>query len=269
MISPGPASGWRSSQVALALALGGAVIAFVQGTRHAPKVPRPGRGDWRGAQPAHGTGDARVAPTYGELLVAQNGADVEVHALSFAAMHADRPGPLDEVVRDPVALASARDARASRRAFAGAPPVIPHPVAQRDYPSCLACHADGLRIDTRIAPAMSHRLIENCMQCHTTQQAAAPPPLRAASAEQPSSATIAGNSFEGAREGVGERAYLGAPPQMPHTTFMRETCASCHGVLGQGIRTTHPERANCLQCHAPVSEPDAQSPRMARTEPKP
>jgi len=261
MSESGPVSGWRSSQVALALALGAAVLAFVQGTRHAPSVTSARRGDWRGAQPAHGTGDARVAPTYSELLVAQNGADGDAHALAFAAMHADRPSVLDEVVRDPVALASARTVRASRRAFAGAPPVIPHPVAQRDYPSCLTCHAQGLRIDTRIAPAMSHSLIENCMQCHTTQQAAAPP-MRVAT----TMSAIAGNSFEGTRETVGERAYVGAPPQMPHTTFMREACASCHGVLGQGIRTTHPERPNCLQCHAPVSEPDAQSPRVARAE---
>jgi cytochrome c-type protein NapB len=39
---------------------------------------------------------------------------------------------------------------------------------------------------------------------------------------------------------------------VPHTTFMRESCLSCHGPTGADpIRTTHAWRTNCLQCHAP------------------
>jgi hypothetical protein len=32
---------------------------------------------------------------------------------------------------------------------------------------------------------------------------------------------------------------------------MREACASCHGPSGKrGLRSTHPVRASCQQCHA-------------------
>jgi len=32
---------------------------------------------------------------------------------------------------------------------------------------------------------------------------------------------------------------------------MRQDCTSCHGVTGlPGLRTPHPERFNCQQCHA-------------------
>jgi hypothetical protein len=47
------------------------------------------------------------------------------------------------------------------------------------------------------------------------------------------------------------RDYDGAPPTIPHPTLMRGECASCHGVFGaDGIKTTHPWRQSCTQCHA-------------------
>ena len=37
---------------------------------------------------------------------------------------------------------------------------------------------------------------------------------------------------------------------MPHGTFMRTRCLSCHGEYGYpGLRTDHPRRVNCVQCH--------------------
>ena len=60
------------------------------------------------------------------------------------------------------------------------------------------------------------------------------------------------NTFVGLRSEPGTRFLPDAPPVMPHPRWMHETCASCHGTLGpQGLRTTHPERQNCEQCHAP------------------
>jgi hypothetical protein len=49
----------------------------------------------------------------------------------------------------------------------------------------------------------------------------------------------------------GPRLYDGAPPVMPHPLFMRETCIACHTGPGARpeIRTSHPERRRCAQCH--------------------
>jgi len=61
-----------------------------------------------------------------------------------------------------------------------------------------------------------------------------------------------GNRFTGKPQpGYGQRAYTGAPPAIPHSTWMRQTCLSCHGPDGtSAFRTSHAERQNCLQCHA-------------------
>jgi len=139
----------------------------------------------------------------------------------------------------------ALDQRAQRRAFDGAPPTIPHRIDQRSANSCLACHGQGLKIDGILAPVMSHPTYRNCTQCHAPEgnEMAPTSPL----AEVP-------NGFRGsvpAGDG-GARAWPGAPPVMPHGTFMRESCNSCHGPMGMpGLRTTHPERQSCTQCHAP------------------
>jgi cytochrome c-type protein NapB len=38
---------------------------------------------------------------------------------------------------------------------------------------------------------------------------------------------------------------------MPHPMHMRSECDSCHGPSGRpGLRTSHPDRQNCVQCHA-------------------
>jgi hypothetical protein len=53
------------------------------------------------------------------------------------------------------------------------------------------------------------------------------------------------------------RAYDGAPPTIPHHTWMRENCTSCHGLVTRpGTRTTHPWLTNCTQCHAPSAALD-------------
>jgi cytochrome c-type protein NapB len=50
----------------------------------------------------------------------------------------------------------------------------------------------------------------------------------------------------------GERLYPGAPPVVPHPVAMRENCFACHAgaAARPEIRTSHPERLNCIQCHA-------------------
>lgn len=137
--------------------------------------------------------------------------------------------------------------RALNRAFNGAPPTVPHPIDQVSTQSCMACHGEGFATSTLRASKMSHQFLENCTQCHVEQN---PQHMEGKEFRE--------TTFVGLPAPTeGPRAYPGAPPQIPHTTWMRVDCLSCHGPAGAfGIRTTHPWRDNCLQCHAPSSELD-------------
>lgn len=76
----------------------------------------------------------------------------------------------------------------------------------------------------------------------------------------PPDATFAANLFDGLDSpDHGARAWSIAPPQIPHRTLMRERCESCHGVGGRdAMRSTHPDRQSCTQCHAPNAALDQQ-----------
>ncbi len=144
--------------------------------------------------------------------------------------------------------------RAQRRAFNGAPPVVPHAIDQQNASSCLVCHGDGLKVGVVVAPKMSHETYANCTQCHVESINRALPPTTGPRA----AATL----FQGlSTPGPGERAWPGAPPIIPHTTWMRENCTSCHGTLAdQGLMTSHPWRGNCLQCHGLSADLDQRQP---------
>ena len=116
-------------------------------------------------------------------------------------------------------------------------------VERTDDAACYACHAQGARVGQHVANRMSHRPLVHCLQCH-----AAPPPKPFAHVD-----FAVANSFTGLpTPAFGERAFPGAPPVVPHSTWMRERCLSCHGgVAGwAGLEVTHRWRANCRQCHA-------------------
>ncbi len=150
------------------------------------------------------------------------------------------------------ALREAFDQRASLRAYEGAPPVVPHSISDLDMRTCRTCHATGLRAGDKIARAVSHTYLTNCTQCHVeavnqTFGAVDDPP----------------NSFVPLRpqSAGGFRALSGSPPNIPHTTFMRTNCASCHGPHGYpGLQPDHLDRLNCVQCHAPSADLDQLSP---------
>lgn len=146
---------------------------------------------------------------------------------------------------DPLVKLASLHMRSERRAYNGAPPIIPHAVDQMSSDNCLACHGEGLRIENRTANALPHPYYTNCQQCH------------APAASSPFSTVLAvHNTFEGLPAPFeGPRAWPGAPPIVPHSTFMRDNCLACHGPTAlPGLRTTHPERQQCLQCHAPSAE---------------
>jgi cytochrome c-type protein NapB len=149
---------------------------------------------------------------------------------------------------------AALQARAGRRAFDGAPPMVPHPVVQDSSAACLACHSEGLAVKDRFASKMSHPpLGGSCTQCHVSSQGA----FRAMEAAV-LAAPLADNSFQGLEAPVGgPRAWPGAPPTIPHRTLMRSDCMSCHGPHGlHALRTPHPDRQSCTQCHVPAAAAD-------------
>jgi cytochrome c-type protein NapB len=126
----------------------------------------------------------------------------------------------------------------SRRAYPGAPPVIPHPVD--DEQKCLACHVDGGWVPRfqAYAPVVPHPDFTSCRQCHV-------PPTIGDSFRPTTWETLPGPRID-------RSALPGSPPPIPHGLHMRENCVACHGGPGAvaEIRTSHPERVSCRQCHA-------------------
>lgn len=173
-----------------------------------------------------------------------------------------RPARTDEVERTPEMTTRALDERREHRAYEGAPPTVPHPIREQGYAECMACHGDGVEITGDLAVPMSHDYMANCTQCHVPETGSIP------TADDRYDELPVDNRFAGlARFGQGDRAYPGAPPTNPHPENMREDCLSCHGPMGRpGIRTTHPEKTNCTQCHAPSATLD-QHPRRLDLEP--
>lgn len=173
----------------------------------------------------------------------------------------NNPAPflVSESRANPVAVADklgsrvrSMEQRADLRAYEGAPPVIPHPIADLKIQTCRECHAQGLQTGDKIARMVSHTYLTNCTQCH----------VEASEHVLGGDAGIA-NSFKGYRSSGygGTRAWAGAPPVMPHTTFMRTNCISCHGEHGyDGWRPDHLSRTNCVQCHTPAAELEQLSP---------
>lgn len=142
--------------------------------------------------------------------------------------------------------------RGSLRAYEGAPPVIPHSIAYLNVQTCRACHAQGLQAGDKVARMVSHTYLTNCTQCHVSASEFA-----LGDGESPM------NGFQGLRSGGhgGTRASAGAPPVIPHTTFMRTNCTSCHGEHGyDGWRPDHLSRTNCVQCHVAAAELDQLAP---------
>ncbi|MBX3421332.1 MAG: diheme cytochrome c precursor [Pirellulaceae bacterium] len=150
----------------------------------------------------------------------------------------------ETITIEPTDKVAALAQRSANRAFNGAPPTVPHPIDQLSSAACIACHGAGLSLSTVRASQMSHPYLAGCTQCHVEHNPQHLPPN-----------LFGETTFVGlpAPSG-GPRAYPGAPPQIPHATWMRQDCLSCHGPGALlGLRTTHPWRQECQQCHAPAA----------------
>jgi cytochrome c-type protein NapB len=139
----------------------------------------------------------------------------------------------------------------ARRAYPGAPPVIPHPVDEPEAfgPACLSCHGSGgwaPRFEA-YAPVTPHPEMTACRQCHVPQASTPAGRVRGSVSEWHASDAPR-------RPGA---AMPGSPPPIPHSLQMRENCRACHAGPGAvaELRTTHPERVSCRQCHALAAPP--------------
>lgn len=153
--------------------------------------------------------------------------------------------------------------KSRNRAYAGAPPTIPHAVEALGRGNCLGCHKSGLEITfedigTVRAPMTPHPYQEACRQCHV---------LRAGGWIAYGKSEFVGAVYPSR----GTRAHPKAPPTIPHRLQNRENCLACHGKLGNrrdggsvtgakdgaGVadmaapESPHKDRSQCRQCHVP------------------
>lgn len=125
--------------------------------------------------------------------------------------------------------------------FGGYVPVTPHP----QYSACLQCHAaDAMRVGIALPDGMTDHV---CSQCHVDP-------------DQPPPSLVALDWAPAPWPDAGFRAMEGSPPVIPHDLLLRENCVACHAgrAAVPTIRTTHPERANCRQCHVSVEQPEGE-----------
>lgn len=227
----------RSFNVALGFVAAAAVVGFFTGTWES----KSGADAAKEPEAHTGRAEPQAAPVYAEVPRLQRSAPRGESRLS------------DLMPDEPVAVVNDTGAprtgllekRRTRRAYAAAPPLIPHKVSQRAAPNCRTCHETGLTVGGLRAPVPGHAMMANCTQCHV--QSSVPSGL----AGLPLAGEPVHNVFAGNGEPEsGPRAWAGAPPTIPHPIFMRQNCMACHGPEGRpGIRTSHPQRGQCVQCH--------------------
>jgi nitrate reductase (cytochrome), electron transfer subunit len=192
-------------------------------------------------------------------------APIPAEADVFRLTPADLAVPVGEVPREAARLRSLTSFR-RLRAYPGAPPRVPHSLAAAEFrgTTCNNCHASG-GFSGRFgayAPITPHPEYGNCLQCHTADDgvvgvASGGGLFGGGDDVRPARPTardfVAVDWRTTAWPRIGRRAMDGSPPIMPHSLEMRGNCLSCHAGPGAvaEIRTTHPERANCRQCHVP------------------
>lgn len=192
--------------------------------------------------------DLPTAPKYGEIAVADWLANRDWKFTLADLPRATEP-PVPGEIALPAERATALADRKQLRAYDGVPPVVPHAIDNLSVAACRTCHGEGAnKVIGGVRPAeVSHPWIANCTSCHVAQDGLRRFTLPAVDR------LVVENSFRGRESaGPGKRANDISPPTMPHQIWMRQNCMACHSAgREQAIRTSHPERSNCLQCHAP------------------
>lgn len=227
-------------------ALAAVVMGLYFGMRYEEEPGLPSLGSESGYTPVVKSGVV-ASIAYEEIERGNLGPNANI---TTRVMPPDQPSTAEEATLSvaPEQILADLSARAERRAFDGAPPAIPHRIDPRDVTSCLVCHGpNGMTVGDVVAPPIPHESYVSCTQCHA--------PTRSVHVDE---SRWMDNSFAGRpAPSRGHRASPGAPPVIPHSTLLRTNCTSCHGSLGApGLRSTHPWRRSCTQCHAPSADLD-------------
>ena len=160
------------------------------------------------------------------------------------------------------------------RTYPGAPPRIPHELTPDEFRTgaCNPCHEQGgySRRFSAYVPVTPHAANGPCLQCHVGDD-----PVMAVSLVSPDPNRRCHQCHGGGGSARAEANALlvwrttawpklarktpdSTPPPIPHDLQNRGNCLACHAGPGAvaEIRTTHPERADCRQCHV-VPDPAA------------
>jgi cytochrome c-type protein NapB len=160
----------------------------------------------------------------------------------------------------------------SRRAFPGAPPPIPHGLTVEEFREsrCNACHLRGGYAQRfgAYAPVTPHPEYSGCLQCHVPEAMKVgidlPDEGRDVICRQchvdpdmPPPSLVSLDWRSPSWPELGQRVMPASPPLIPHELQLREGCLACHAGPGavREVRTDHPERVSCRQCHLPAALP--------------
>jgi cytochrome c-type protein NapB len=179
---------------------------------------------------------------------------------------APTPGPRRSA--HPRTLATYRNLRA----YPGAPPRVPHGLTPSEFRTggCNTCHERGgysQRFEAYV-PVTPHPEMGACLQCHVgnAQLMAIPLPNTDPSARCRQCHTAPGGGARWTDSTLNWKTMAwpdvrpitrdSEPPPIPHSLAMRANCLACHSAPSavEELRTPHPERANCRQCHLTVDD---------------
>lgn len=155
------------------------------------------------------------------------------------------------------------------REYPGAPPRVPHGLTEDEYRGtrCNTCHQRGGYVERfgRYAPVTPHPEYTQCLQCHSvdamrvgiTRTGNRPNVVCTQCHVDPDRKPPSLVSLDWVAEPwptVVHTTAFDSPPPIPHRLQMRGNCIACHAGPGsvQEVRTPHPDRANCRQCHVAV-----------------
>jgi cytochrome c-type protein NapB len=158
------------------------------------------------------------------------------------------------------------------RAYPGAPPRIPHGLtpAETLRGGCKTCHERGgysQRFGAYV-PITPHPEMGQCLQCHVgdSRLLATPLPTMDPSARCRQCHSAGGMMWRDSASSfrplpwpqLASQSPEHSPPPIPHTLELRGNCLACHSAPAgvKELRTLHPERANCRQCHVETAATD-------------
>lgn len=168
------------------------------------------------------------------------------------------------------------------RAFPGAPPRVPHGLTSAELraPTCNTCHERGGYSQRfgAYAPLTPHPELPACLQCHVVDAVVTGTTFPVAPDDRCRQCHAPGRQASSAPQldwepapwpQVRRPAIEGDPPPIPHHLEFRGNCLTCH--MGPNavaeIRTTHPERTNCRQCHVRADDNATEYVRTATVVP--